>query len=106
VQIPLFVGNAFLVFRQMLCIAANVTTNELLTRGKYSYMRRDDSFWNSFDRGCPANCWQFWCLPRPDWAAIYLVERQANPLSFNISEIVEFLHMIIKCAMVKIFLCR
>ena len=76
-QVPLFVGNAFLVFRQALCIAANVTTNELLTRGRYSYMRRDDAFWNSFDRGCVSNCWQFWFLPRPEWASIYMEEQQA-----------------------------
>ena len=60
-QVPLFVGNAFLVFRQALCTAANVTTNELLTRGKYSYMRRDDAFWNSFDRYNPFLAFSFSC---------------------------------------------
>lgn len=76
-QVPLFVGNAFLILRQLLCIAANVTTNECLTRGKYSYMMGEDGYFrNSFDRGCLANCWQFWCLSRPDWAEVYQQEQR------------------------------
>lgn len=73
------IGNAYLVARQLLCIAANLTTNELLTRHKYSYLRGPDgSFWNSFDRGCLSNCLQFWCHPRPDWAEVYADSQQVS----------------------------
>ena len=79
VQVPLLIGNAFLVLRQLLCIAANLTTNEILSRKKYSYLRGSDGgFWNSFDRGCFANCLQFWCHSRPDWAAVYQEEQQVK----------------------------
>lgn len=75
------IGNFVLVVRQLVCIAANVTTNECLVRDKYSYMMGKDGFyWNSFDRGCAANCWQFWCLPRPDWATVYLEEQQVRAI--------------------------
>ena len=78
-QVPLTIGNSFLLLRQLLCVAANLTTNECLTRGKYSYMMtQQGSFWNSFDRGCWVNCQQFWCLPRPDWSAIYQEEQQVS----------------------------
>ena len=78
-QVPLLAGNAFLVLRQLLCIAANLTTNEILSRKKYSYLRGSDGgFWNSFDRGCLANCLQFWCHSRPDWAAVYQEEQQVQ----------------------------
>lgn len=78
-QVPLGIGNAFLILRQLACIAANLTTNELISRRKYSYLRAEDGgFWNPFDRGCFSNCQQFWCLPRPDWAAVYQQSRQVR----------------------------
>ena len=43
---------AFLVARQALCIAGNLTINELLNLHKYQYLKRDDgTMYNRFDRG-------------------------------------------------------
>lgn len=76
-QIPLIIGNAFLVFRQILGVIANVTTNELIVRKKYPYLCDQSSkFHNSFDRGCASNCHQFWCEADPNWAQIYSEDRQ------------------------------
>lgn len=70
-----------MILRQLACIGANLTTNELLMRHKYSYLRRPGGeFWNSFDRGCTANCLQFWCQERPSWAEVYAEEQQVGPL--------------------------
>ena len=76
-QIPLTIGNLILVVRQILGIVSNVTTNELIGRKKYLYLRDEqNNFHNSFDRGCAANCHQYWCVPNPDWAAIFEEDRQ------------------------------
>lgn len=67
---------AFLVARQALCIAGNLTINELLNLHKYQYMKRDDgTMYNKFDRGPVANCLQFWRPAAGDWDHIFHEER-------------------------------
>lgn len=36
---PLSTGNSFLMLRSLFCIAANLTTNELIGRRRYGYMK-------------------------------------------------------------------
>lgn len=69
VQIPLAVGNVFLVLRAACCVSANLTVCELLTRKRYAYLTRDGdgAFVNPFDRGVASNCIQFWGGSAPDW---------------------------------------
>ncbi|KAL4457408.1 hypothetical protein ABPG75_012273 [Micractinium tetrahymenae] len=72
-------GTTFLLLRQCLCAAANLTTNELLLRHKYGYLKAaDHTFLNPFDEGPAANCVQFWSEARPDWYSLY-VQRQHLP---------------------------
>ena len=67
---------AFLVGRQALCIAGNLTTNELLNSHRYDYLRRDDAtFYNRFDRGPAANCLQFWGRKPVAWDEVFHEER-------------------------------
>ena len=67
---------AFLVCRQAICIAGNLTINELLNSHRYEYMRRDDdTFYNRFDRGPVANCLQFWRSGAVAWDDMYHQER-------------------------------
>jgi hypothetical protein len=40
-QVPLCVAGLLLVCRQALLIAANLTTNELLNRQRYTYLRHE-----------------------------------------------------------------
>ena len=44
-QVPIFIATAALAVRQAFCVVANLTTNELLGRSKYGYLRGTD---NSF----------------------------------------------------------
>eukprot|EP00887_Chlorella_sp_A99_P002890 scaffold6.g2890.t1 len=70
-------GTSYLAGRQLLCVAGNLTTNELLMRSKYGYLHAPDhSFSNPFDEGPAANCLTFWSGgPRPDWYALYAERR-------------------------------
>ena len=82
VQVPLVMLMAFLVCRQALCIAGNLTINELLNSHRYDYMRRDDdTFYNRFDRGPAANCLQFWRSPQVAWDDMYHQERLVRRFS-------------------------
>ena len=38
-QVPLTMGNSFLMLRSSFCIAASLTTNELIGRARYGYMK-------------------------------------------------------------------
>lgn len=68
-----------LLGRTLFCVAANLTTSELLTRDRYAYLNRDDgTFWNRFDRGPVANCAQFWVANGPDWSEEYAAEQQVG----------------------------
>ncbi|PSC69063.1 S-acyltransferase 23 [Micractinium conductrix] len=72
IVIPIFCGTTFLLARQAFCVAANLTTNELILRRKYGYLQaRDNSYCNPFDNGLAANCGQFWSEARPDWYSLY-----------------------------------
>lgn len=77
-QVPLALGNIFLVARAAFCVAANLTVCELLTRKRYAYLTREatGAFVNPFDRGAAANCLQFWSGAEPDWASELLIGRQ------------------------------
>lgn len=78
IEIPLVMVMAFLVARQAVCIAGNLTINELLNSHKYGYMRRDDdTFYNRFDRGPVTNCVQFWSSAAVAWDDMYHQERLA-----------------------------
>lgn len=58
-QVFIFCGTTFLAARQLFLVAANLTTNELLLRGKYGYLRAADrAFLNPFDEGPAPNCVQ------------------------------------------------
>ena len=75
-QVPLLAVVAFLVGRQALCIAGNLTINELLNSHRYDYLRRDDgTFYNRFDRGPAANCLQFWGNKAAAWDEEFHEER-------------------------------
>ena len=75
-QVPLVMVVAFLVGRHAICIAGNLTINELLNSDRYDYMRRDDAtFYNRFDRGPAPNCLQFWTSKQVAWDEVYHQER-------------------------------
>lgn len=75
-QVPLVFMVAFLAGRQALCIAGNLTINELLNLHKYDHLRQDDgTMYNRFDRGLLANCKQFWAAPTASWDEVYHEER-------------------------------
>ena len=79
-QVPILCGSTYLVLRAFFCISANLTTNELLTRDRYTHMHRPDgTFWNPYDRGVLANCHMFWCRNSlPDWGVVLREERQVK----------------------------
>ncbi|KAK9846402.1 hypothetical protein WJX81_003101 [Elliptochloris bilobata] len=78
-HVPLTMGNFFLMFRSVFCIAASLTTNELIGRGRYGYMKdADGRHHNRFDRGPASNCMQFWERGWPDWAAVYEEDERAH----------------------------
>ncbi|KAL0039743.1 hypothetical protein WJX77_006684 [Trebouxia sp. C0004] len=78
IEVPLVMVVAFLVGRQAICIAGNLTINELLNSHRYDYMRRDDAtFYNRFDRGPAPNCLQFWTSQQVAWDDMYHQERLA-----------------------------
>ncbi|KAA6418532.1 MAG: hypothetical protein FRX49_11478 [Trebouxia sp. A1-2] len=78
IEIPLVMVVAFLVGRHAICIAGNLTINELLNSHRYDYMRRDDAtFYNRFDRGPAPNCLQFWTSNQVAWDEMYHQERLA-----------------------------
>ncbi|KAK9814386.1 hypothetical protein WJX72_004988 [[Myrmecia] bisecta] len=80
VQVPLVVGNGFLILRACVLTAANLTTNELLLRKRYEYLKGPDGkFWNRFDRGPVQNCLQFWFERQPDWATEFSKGNQVLP---------------------------
>ncbi len=81
-QFPLLMVIAFLAGRQAICMAGNLTINELLNSHRYDYLRRDDdTFYNRFDRGPLANCLQFWSSGPVAWDDMYHQERlvSCNP---------------------------
>lgn len=43
-QIAIVTATLFLASRQTFCVLANLTTNELLMRAKYSYLKGPDGF--------------------------------------------------------------
>jgi hypothetical protein len=54
-----------LLLRQLANIAANLTTNEWVNRGRYIYLQHDSGgYANRFDRGPLHNCWAFWAAPQ------------------------------------------
>ena len=71
---------AFLLLRQLLCISANLTVNELLSRHRYRYLMHeaDAAYYNRFDRGPAANCLQFWSKSPVDWGKAYASEHQVS----------------------------
>ena len=79
-QVPLLVLVAYLLLRQLFCISANLTVNELLSRHRYSYLMHeaDAAYYNRFDRGPAANCLQFWLKSKVDWGKAYESEHQVN----------------------------
>ncbi|GFH31184.1 palmitoyltransferase, partial [Haematococcus lacustris] len=69
---PLALAGLFLACRTLFNAAANLTTNELINRGKYLYLNHEAvGYTNRFDRGVLHNCFQFWCHPHQDWWRLY-----------------------------------
>lgn len=67
-QVPFFIGCLFLLGRALICIAANLTVNELMNRQRYSHFNHElAGYCNRFDRGLLYNCYQFWLSPAQDW---------------------------------------
>jgi len=65
-------GTGFQALRQVFCIAANITPNELLVRSKYDYLKSKDMlFFNPFDLGALQNCVTYWSAQRPAWYDVY-----------------------------------
>ena len=62
---PLSTGNFFLMLRSLFCIAANLTTNELIGRRRYGYMK----VWLREGKPTTFSCWGLvhssiiFCLP-------------------------------------------
>lgn len=111
-QVPVTMGNSFLMFRSAFCIAASLTTNELIGRGRYGYMKArcpssacacqsipppgwyphsqvavqdaDGRHHNRFDRGPISNCMQFWEKGWPDWAAAF---EEAEQVRFRLPQL-------------------
>lgn len=84
-QVPLVMVVAFLVCRHAICIAGNLTVNELLNRHKYGHLRRDDNtFYNRCDRGPASNCVQFWASSKVAWDEIYHAERLVSMNSSHV----------------------
>ncbi|KAG2442063.1 hypothetical protein HYH02_009854 [Chlamydomonas schloesseri] len=73
------VPGSFLVLRQILCILANLTANELINRGRYNYLKHEGGgYCNRFDRGVVSNCFTFWVARDTrgpggggDWLAVF-----------------------------------
>ncbi|KAL6763003.1 hypothetical protein V8C86DRAFT_3086322 [Haematococcus lacustris] len=69
---PLALAGLFLACRTLFNATANLTTNELINRGKYLYLNHEAvGYTNRFDRGVLHNCFQFWCHPHQDWWRLY-----------------------------------
>ena len=65
-------GTGFQAARQVFCICANITPNELLVRKKYDYLKSKDMlFFNPFDDGVIPNCVTYWSSGRPSWYDVY-----------------------------------
>ncbi|CAK4733170.1 unnamed protein product [Aphanomyces euteiches] len=68
IQVYIFVAGlafgipTFVLFGlQLRNIGANLTTNEVFNKAKYSYLKDDmDQFFNPFDQGIWLNCVAFW----------------------------------------------
>jgi hypothetical protein len=75
--------TGLLATRQAFCIAANLTTNEMINRWKYDYLKAEDgSYWNPFDQGVPSNCLHFWGgSADADWYRIYTERKDLDPSS-------------------------
>ncbi|PNH03899.1 hypothetical protein TSOC_009980 [Tetrabaena socialis] len=72
VQALCLVPATLLAARQAFCILANLTSNELINRGRYQYLKADQGdYSNRFDRGPLRNCFGFWLERNPDWWAQY-----------------------------------
>ena len=83
VQVPLVMVVAFLVGRHALCIAGNLTINELLNRHRYDHLKRDDdTFYNRLDRGPLTNCIRFWPSKPVAWDEMYHQERLVSLFLF------------------------
>ena len=78
-QAFILVGTTLLTCRQVFCVLASLTTNELLLRDKYPYFQAPDhTFTNPFDEGPLTNCLTFWSGgPRPDWYNVYAARHAA-----------------------------
>lgn len=78
--IPILLGTGFQVLRQIFCILAGLTPNELIVRGKYDYLKDEQLlFYNPFDAGPLDNCVKYWSTERPDWYAIYSERIDLDP---------------------------
>lgn len=73
VQIPSIAANGFLVGRALICIMANLTTNEMLRSSQLGYLVDDSGhFFNPFDQGPLQNCLQFWTSSGgSNWSGIF-----------------------------------
>lgn len=78
--IPIILGTGFQVLRQIFCILAGLTPNELIVREKYGYLKdKNLLFFNPFDLGPLDNCIKYWSSDRPDWYSIYSERTDLNP---------------------------
>jgi hypothetical protein len=78
--IPILLGTAFQVLRQIFCILAGLTPNELIVRAKYDYLKdKQLLFYNPFDLGPLDNCLKYWSYSRPDWYSMYSERTDLDP---------------------------
>ena len=78
--IPILLGTGFQVLRQLYCILAGLTPNELIVRAKYDYLKdKQLLFYNPFDAGPMDNCLKYWAQDRPDWYTIYSERTDLDP---------------------------
>lgn len=77
---PIITGTGFQALRQVFCIAAGLTPNELIVRKKYDYLKNKELiFYNPFDVGPIQNCLTYWSTLRPDWYSMYSERTDLNP---------------------------
>ena len=80
VVVPILLGTGFQVMRQIYCILAGLTPNELIVRAKYDYLKdKDLIFYNPFDLGPVENCMTYWSTARPSWYEIYSERTDLDP---------------------------
>lgn len=75
-------GTAFLMCRQLWCIAGNLTISEWILRDHKNYLKsqRDGTYYNPFDHGVVENCFQFWMNDNEhDWYSVYSDRKDLDP---------------------------